>query len=607
MGKFDITSEYNENIKLNLMELSREISEEISAKFDKQQAERQKNNASPDNDNLNQKYLGEADQNLIDPNVVCQKLTNSNNSGLLNKLEKLLHFDMLKIAGESNKEYFDMLKILKVLYYIEKPKKADERVLITDILAKPQPGNIPAEASQKSVYGDVFQNLYEKIYSAADDADERCYALESIDTSWKFITVQSFNYLLSSQALDSPDKAYAELIRIKNYLSMLYEKLKKVPLSAKIRPESVMNTFFNILACHKLLCIETGKISVNQKLELPPSPNPVYTEKFRESETQPVVSWDILKRLDDRLDGVASDKTAEYILRLVAYNPEIPDDDIKHYHYAVKHARTIIKWWNNYLQIEDNDFVSIDLLCVVMQEIIYCKKFTPKVSHNYLGQKNPGISMLGVLSHPDKADPVVVHAWMIRLENRLCTNLGNLNLLQCKREIDNIIYEIKKIIYSYHNLHDLLFVNSHLTECAKKATVSSAIAQEYGDYFKELILNYINTPENHPLRFQTENPNVLNLFREFIVHHVDSDYILTEAKNIAQIIVQAFNSEANGLQTEYVFQTLLPPHSMASNHSRLILRMNTETDTVELVDYQYILSFSYKSVIKMLRLDAFID
>lgn len=31
MGKFDITSEYNENIKLKLMELSREISEEISA------------------------------------------------------------------------------------------------------------------------------------------------------------------------------------------------------------------------------------------------------------------------------------------------------------------------------------------------------------------------------------------------------------------------------------------------------------------------------------------------------------------------------------------------------------------------------------------------
>lgn len=91
---------------------------------------------------------------------------------------------MQQIADQSPEEYFDMLKILKLLYYIEKPKKANDRIRITDILSKPRLGNILTNDSQTSIYGEVFQKLYNQIKSGVKDADKRCSDLEEVDKKW---------------------------------------------------------------------------------------------------------------------------------------------------------------------------------------------------------------------------------------------------------------------------------------------------------------------------------------------------------------------------------------------------------------------------------------
>lgn len=49
-----------------------------------------------------------------------KKLTNSDESGIIDKLKSILNFDIEKIASTSQKEKFDMLKLLKKLYFIEK-------------------------------------------------------------------------------------------------------------------------------------------------------------------------------------------------------------------------------------------------------------------------------------------------------------------------------------------------------------------------------------------------------------------------------------------------------------------------------------------------------
>ena len=500
-----------------------------------------------------------------------------------------------------------MLKILKLLYYIEKPRNALERIRITDILAKPQPGNIITDDSMTTIYGDVFQKLYDKIRSAVADADFRCSALMSIDREWRYISLQTFNHLLSPQALKFPQESYEELYRIKDFLTKIHIKLNDISDEQRTRPEGVMNTFFNILACHKFLCMENGKIAVNTQVSQVTPPNPSYIEKFKEIQTLDPASWSILERLHNNLDAKSSDDNANFILRMAAYDSDIPDDDITSYRYAVEHVRTVADWWYNYLQIEEKSIISIDTLCVIIQEIFYCRKNTPQISHNYMGQSNEGVSMMGALSHPKEADPVVITAWMVRLENRLCANYGVSKQLQLKREIENLIFEIKKIIYSYHNLYDLLFVNSFLTFWAAKTTIPRHQAIECGNNFLGMVLAYINIPDNHSLQLRVSSPNVLNFFREFPINTDDFTQIEAAAKYIASSVVQACNSShTNVFQLRVTFRLLPPPHPMSSNECCLILKIDKNTDTIELLDYRNIISNEYEAEMERLGLEAFI-
>ena len=320
MGNFDIDSKYSESIKLKLRVLAREIAGEISASTSP--------NTQSNDTQLSAAEIEQADKEIVSDDTVYQKLKNAQKTGLIDKLDKLLHFDVLKIAEKSPQEYFDMLKILKLLYYIEKPRNALERIRITDILAKPQPGNIITDDSMTTIYGDVFQKLYDKIRSAVADADFRCSALMSIDREWRYISLQTFNHLLSPQALKFPQESYEELYRIKDFLTKIHIKLNDISDEQRTRPEGVMNTFFNILACHKFLCMENGKIAVNTQVSQVTPPNPSYIEKFKEIQTLDPASWSILERLHNNLDAKSSDDNANFILRMAAYDSDIPDDDI---------------------------------------------------------------------------------------------------------------------------------------------------------------------------------------------------------------------------------------------------------------------------------------
>ena len=132
MGNFDMNSVFNENMKFSTYELAKELSNESNGKNEM------------------------ADE-------IYKKLTNSHGSGLLDKLIKHFDFDMERIAGDSKRETFDILRILKQLYYIEKAGKKGKKIRIIDILAKPRLANIPFVDSRSGIYNDVFRKLYDQI------------------------------------------------------------------------------------------------------------------------------------------------------------------------------------------------------------------------------------------------------------------------------------------------------------------------------------------------------------------------------------------------------------------------------------------------------------
>ena len=197
-------------------------------------------------------------------------------SSLLKKLKDLLDFDMESICQDDPKEIFDMLKILYILFKIEKygsPRFRSEialkkkRVLITNILANHSFENIENAFSKKSVYSEIFNELYDDIKSQVNDAEKRFDTLDDIDFDWYHLAYMYFQeYVISANAVFHQSASQKELDRIYNYLkNVLLKKLKTATPTKLPCNDGVMKSFFNILNYHEFICYNHEKIRINNK------------------------------------------------------------------------------------------------------------------------------------------------------------------------------------------------------------------------------------------------------------------------------------------------------------------------------------------------------
>ena len=167
MGIFDLNGSYNKNIKYTFNDMCIEVMNELL-------------------------QIKNIDRDLVpDEESIRDKFKHDDGTGIINKLNDLLHFDIEAIAKENDKEFFDMLKLLKYLFNLEKLAKMycvknklneseaeekttekdngennteERKIPIIEILAKPHIENIPTDISPKSVYGKDFLSIYKKNY-----------------------------------------------------------------------------------------------------------------------------------------------------------------------------------------------------------------------------------------------------------------------------------------------------------------------------------------------------------------------------------------------------------------------------------------------------------
>lgn len=462
----------------------------------------------------------------IDEDTIRDKFTNSDASGLVDKLKSVLSFDISSIAGNDNSERFDMFKILKLLFYIEKygdPKTKivsdNYRVQITDILAKPRLSNVPSEYTSHSVYGKIFGQLYSDVKKMVNDAEEREQRLEQINEYWEYITDKVFDYVINDRALEKPEEALKELERINRFLKEnVLDKLKNHNVIHLSKPEKVMPAFFNLLACHRLLCNEHDRIRINYEIGLTSPPESEYVELFKKYE-KCEVKWEFLSLIRGCLTDKNDDLGAELALSLISYGKNIEDCDIKHYLYAIDKSKVVASWIEKYKGADFSNGISLDMLVIIMQEIIDNKKNGDKITNDYYGYNNKYRSLMTALKKPGEADAVVLQAWIKKLENRTAINYGACDLIQKKREIETTIYEIKSIIYSYRNLDDLEFVNSAICHFVARTITSRDLAMNIGCRFAEKVIQNLNGELKSNMKFHMwpEGINVLDMFREFLV------------------------------------------------------------------------------------------
>lgn len=332
MGKYDIDASLTSNCKLSLYDLIEEIDKEFY------------------------------NNNIKSREAIVWKLKNQQQSGLINKLLNQLHFDIETIAKKSDQAKFEMLKLLKELYIIEKidirlskEKELNDKeirlsilgpgkIKIIDILSKPRMSNIKTYFSDGGQYGRVLDILFSDVESNVDDSYDRIKLIDDIIApSWQFLAQKQFDYVFSDMALTYQDDSLNEIKRINNALEYIVEHLDFSYNHITIPQEGVMNTFFNILLTHRQLCYDNDRIRLNDAIHVDIKPSEKYSALFRKYECKTLIVEKV-KYLKKSLNTPYKSIEVTEVLNLISYFEDIPTEDHKHYNYAFENFTTVLDW-----------------------------------------------------------------------------------------------------------------------------------------------------------------------------------------------------------------------------------------------------------------------
>lgn len=485
MGKYDFNAELKDDCKLTLTDLIQELMDE------------RKGTAK-----------GELEE------ATYRAAFKDPKSGLISKLKDIVGIDLDECLRDGSKQIkFDSLKILKCLYEIEKdgiPKKiggiSDRSLIrITNILANPRLENIRSIYSSKSIYGEIFNNLYKKVEGQIPLSAklEILKKLDCIDLEWRVITHRIVSYYLSASLQNDVGLAKQTMDLLKEFLSeeclipLKQDIEKRYTDNPSIKRHGVMETFFVILKCHELLCMQTDRITVDMcsiegercSLEYTKRYHEMYYTSFNKE------SWNYLvKYFENNAKDNISDGFVREVVNLILYDKDsLSREEIKKYCYVLKKVDFLVKIIQKdgnlfgtkdiikkvkqqygYVPIYENNFISNDaintsLLIAIIQEcffIVYnpfdCTKKEESLDISYYGYTNRKQTFSSALKKKvlDDVHPIMIMAWVKRIENRMLMNMGvTKELLAKRREIEIKILEIQNTVYKINNI-DRIFLNS---------------------------------------------------------------------------------------------------------------------------------------------------
>lgn len=532
MGKFDMDSVYSSDCTLKMADLIAELMAEYSP-FD-----------------------GSYDS-------FYHLLKNHDKSGLIDLLNSELDFDIETIAGQSEQERFDMLKLLKLLYGVEKagaPRKKKGfvdsptvRTPFIKMLANPKTANIKTPYINASIHGDIFEKVFKAVEACIVDSDQRISKLNGINDYWDSIIDKQFDYVISDMALTNAEGALDELKRIHRFLDKMLKKLEGLKARTKSCPEGVLKTFFNILLTHEKLCYERDRIQINYEVCLSDKVSEKYAELFLKYENAHV-DYETINLVKKHLKGYKTNELSQNewdkvnaILTFVSYFTDIPDSDCKYYKYAFDNLNIVAVWLEKEKPgFNFSDGIPFPVLVTIIQEIVYLRKNTNSntMQIDVTTIKPHAETLLSALKKESGTKSILIQAWLRRIENRFSINFGSWDLIEEKRKIEIAVYEIKSIIYDYRNLDDLLFVNALLARFVGRSTTSRQYSIETTG--NEFALNLVKELNSRGITIESvfcppSAKNVYDMFRELLYSNDIGRTISDVAKQIAESIFNTYS------------------------------------------------------------------
>lgn len=525
MGKYDIGSKLTNECKLTIYDLAQEIADETEKEIEALEKKTIKKETDEEKIKEYPKLEG-----------IVQALKDSKGSGLVNKLNTRLHFDVEKVAASSDEEKFQMLKLLKKLYWIEKYDtskfvnkhsiSASGKIRITDILAKPKMSNIYTYYSESySEYGEVFNELLADLRSEVDDADDRKTIIENIEIFWQTLSALQYDYVLSDMAIHYPDMCLKELKRINSTLDNVLDQIGFENIHNDIPSEGIMKTFYNILLTHERLCYETDRIRLSEFNDVDNNPSKEYIDLFKRYMDIPLSITSISALIDYHKSNYNSNAIND-IFNLFSYFQEITDEDFKLYNYALENFETVLGWIEK--EKDDMNFsseVQIGILVPVIQEIIYMRKHSDnyRIRSDFFGYNARNNSLLSALKkRHDELKPALVDVWVRRIDTRFSCNLGLRDLIIEKNKADIKMFKLKKYIFGIHNMKYLKDAHDYLFHQAAISHTNTTIVHEDKLFFITVLQNLLKSNGILIKVFPKDFNNIDDMFRELLSEYSTS-------------------------------------------------------------------------------------
>lgn len=502
-----------------------------------------------------------------------RKLFNKDRTGLIDKLKDNLHFDLIAIIDENEAEQQSAIDLLRFLFRIEKDGR---KFKIIDFLNHPSMQNLISDTPHSSDvdYREGHQNsaqflkLAEDVRSYVTDADAIDKTLEQINLHWEFESSELFSYVLSDRAIKEPETAMRELERIEDFLEK--KILAKLPdtIPAPVHHKSVMEEFYMILACHKLKCTDSDRISLNYEILNSPAPSEEYSQLHAKYENGRI-SFKEIQEFQKYLFTAKKNKAKipkyETLLELISYQKGFEASEKNAYKFAFDNFMTVAVWWfqryPTWAKQEGADpFSSVPLseqlteiprntFTNIMQELIFIAQDKTKITNKYYNYNNASVSLRKSIIKPDEADTKAVYALVDRLENREAVNFGNSALIKKKRDVEILLYKVKSFLYSYHSLEDVKLVNSIVSFDTFRSLISDEVVNKEGYELAVRIASKLMLGLEK-IRYITPewNLNVFSMFKSF--YFCEKESIETIASLIAEEInyfykEKTFTIEAN--------------------------------------------------------------
>lgn len=514
------------------------------------------------------------------------RFKNHDKSGIIDKLEIKLGFRIEEF------DKYGQLKLLKYLFQLEKSSHA--RIRIIDILNKPRLDNINTHIAEKSVYGNILSEMKAQIEKelSRESILLKTEQLEYITLQWEIVIQKTFDYVMTEIALHNKEFAYSELVRIEYYLK--HKVLERLPNILELKlpyNENLFSTFYNILILHESLCFDHDRLRINYQIVIDDPPENDYIKTFIENEDKWLVKEEYFGILLNKLCNLDErcDSKLEIIIFLIFKKYQLLDEDKKDLKFAFKHVKTLLKWLTEFKKADFSEGYHLGIFVSVIQEIIYANKTKEILKNDFYGNKYYQKTLISSLKDGVKASAVAKTAWLFKIENRYSVNIGAYKLIKKKRDVEKLIYQIKSILYQYHNMSDLELANSVIINFASRSLISRKIAEDILIEFVQQVVEICG-----PYEFQVfeKGINVLNMCREFLLCR---ETMQVAAKDIGEMIIEFDNESLTNSYSKIIAKSMSYRFCLKSNDRTFLVLfyVNRERKVVDFKDFMEVVDDEY--------------